>query len=103
MYLLDADWHSSRPFTALVGGELLTADLAEKLTSRCTELRNWYGPTEATVWASQLLVGDHYLAGIVGRPLANYRIDILDSQGRPAPIGVAGEIAIAATAWHGVT
>ncbi|WP_316976585.1 non-ribosomal peptide synthetase [Shumkonia mesophila] len=60
------------------------------------QLHNLYGPTEATVdvtWqpCSPWDGGD---VVPIGRPIANTRIYILDGQGQPVPIGVAGEIHI---------
>lgn len=92
--LLAANWQPIHPLSALVGGELLTTDLAERLAPYCLQLRNWYGPSEATVWATQLLVQDTYQAGDVGQPLANYSVHILDAGQKPTPIGVTGEICI---------
>lgn len=61
-----------------------------------TELHNLYGPTEATVdvtWqpCSPWTGGD---VVPIGRPIANTSIYVLDPAGRPAPVGVAGEIHI---------
>ncbi|PHM27778.1 non-ribosomal peptide synthetase [Xenorhabdus budapestensis] len=59
---------------------------------------NSYGPTETTVIATVLKVDGHaaYTAATlpIGYPLTNTRIYILDIQGRPVPLGVAGEIHI---------
>ncbi|SFH00171.1 amino acid adenylation domain-containing protein, partial [Duganella sp. CF458] len=60
---------------------------------------NTYGPTETTVYATSV----RYSAGDalppreipIGRPVANTRAYILDTQGQPAPLGVAGELYIA--------
>ena len=62
-------------------------------------LVNAYGPTEATVVAAFYDVPpldrlDTSAPVSIGRPLANARCYILDQQGAPVPIGVAGEIAI---------
>jgi natural product biosynthesis luciferase-like monooxygenase protein len=80
----------------LVGGEALPEALAAELLSALApeaELHNMYGPTETTVWSTSSRVR----AGApitIGRPIANTRILILDRHGRPAPIGVAGELHI---------
>jgi len=56
---------------------------------------NFYGPTEATVYAtSHNFTGDSQTSDIIGRPLANTRIFILDQNLRPVPIGVVGDLYI---------
>ena len=57
-------------------------------------LYNFYGPTETTVWSTF----HHFRSAdepvVLGRPLANTRIYVLDKELQPVPIGVAGEIHI---------
>ena len=93
--LVDVDWRPPGVFTGLCGGELLPRELAQAMAQRCTRLWNWYGPTEATVWATVLEVSARdYAAGNIGKPLSNYRIFILDGTDNPVPIGVVGELVI---------
>lgn len=93
--LVDVDWQPPGVFTGLCGGELLPRKLAQAMAQRCTRLWNWYGPTEATVWATVLEVSARdYVAGNIGKPLSNYRIFILDGTDNPVPIGVVGELVI---------
>ncbi|MDE9558198.1 AMP-binding protein, partial [Xenorhabdus bovienii] len=59
---------------------------------------NGYGPTETTTFVATYTIPSS--VGMersipIGRPIANTQIYILDSQGQPVPIGVAGEIYIA--------
>jgi amino acid adenylation domain-containing protein/thioester reductase-like protein len=59
---------------------------------------NCYGPTETTVCATtyQARAVDLRTARLpIGKPLANYRMYVLDRTGRPAPVGVPGELCIA--------
>ncbi|MEU7816011.1 amino acid adenylation domain-containing protein, partial [Pseudonocardia sp. NPDC049154] len=76
---------------ALVGGEALPADLAADLTARCASVRNVYGPTEATVWATcaDLAPGDPVT---IGAPWTDVHVRILDDDLRAVPDGVAGEL-----------
>jgi natural product biosynthesis luciferase-like monooxygenase protein/amino acid adenylation domain-containing protein len=80
----------------LVGGEALPADQAEKISASLGgELLNVYGPTEATVWSASHRVRRGERPVPIGRPLANTEIRLLDPNLEPAPIGTAGEVAIA--------
>ncbi|MCL7422702.1 MAG: amino acid adenylation domain-containing protein [Methylobacter sp.] len=60
------------------------------------ELVNNYGPTENSVVSTSCSVpaGKEGLPPI-GKPIANTRIYLLDAQGEPVPVGVAGEIHVA--------
>jgi len=80
--------------TLMVSAEILTESLAKRwLPGR--RLINLYGPTETTVHAT-LYDCDDQASGSppVGRPIANKRAYILDQQGEPVPVGVAGELCI---------
>ncbi|MFI0350764.1 amino acid adenylation domain-containing protein [Actinomadura sp. 9N407] len=77
----------------LVGGEALPAALADSLVREAARATNVYGPTEATIWATQ---ADLPSDGI-GRPFWNTRAYVLDASLRPAPVGVPGELYLAGT------
>ena len=59
-------------------------------------LHNLYGPTETTVdvtaWTCPSNLSQSSIP--IGRPIANTQVYILDGQGEPVPIGVAGELYI---------
>jgi amino acid adenylation domain-containing protein len=83
----------------LIGGDVLSAKLANKLQSAgiAKKILNLYGPTEACIDASA-----HEVAGVqltqmvpIGSPLANYRLYVLDTALNPVPIGVTGELYVA--------
>ena len=59
-------------------------------------LFNEYGPTEATVWATvhRCLAADEQSRPPIGKPVANTQVYVLDSQRRPVPPLVQGELAI---------
>ena len=83
---------------AFVGGEALSSKLAASIRGRVKQLWNIYGPTETTIWAATQFVdgatGANPGVTPIGRPIANKRIYILDADGEPVPVGVAGEIFI---------
>ncbi|MEM7410828.1 MAG: amino acid adenylation domain-containing protein [Myxococcota bacterium] len=97
--LRDAAWQGGAALQALVGGEALPTELAAWIAARAGEVWNLYGPTETTVWstahrfeadASEAAKGTVEL----GTPLGATRLAVLDAEGRPAPVGVWGELAI---------
>src|SRR5579885_1111400 len=80
------------------GGEALTAKIQEQFFARMSleELHNLYGPTEtaidATSWTFR--ADDRRRAVIIGQPIANTEVHILDAHLRPVPFGVGGELHI---------
>lgn len=92
--LLSAGWTGSKHLKILCGGEALPKILATQLLKRCKELWNLYGPTETTVWSTAYLVKDDMKSAIVGRPIANTQIYILNQNLEPTPIEVPGELFI---------
>lgn len=93
--LIEAGWQGSRAFKVLCGGETLPRDLARELLQRCGQLWNLYGPTETAIWSAIFRVTDGNAPVLIGRPIANTRIYVLDRSGRPVPTGIPGEIHIA--------
>lgn len=78
----------------LSAGAALTGELAARWISS-HQLFNGYGPTECTVGVSIHRLGEGDLPiPSVGRPMPNTRTYVLDSQRRPVPDGVVGEIYI---------
>jgi len=93
--LIEAGWRGAAGFTALCGGETLHEHLAASLQDRVGVLWNLYGPTETTIWSTAGRVAPGATPIVIGQPIANTRILILDTAGQPVPVGVAGEIWIA--------
>ncbi|MGW3313951.1 amino acid adenylation domain-containing protein, partial [Streptomyces sp. NPDC001073] len=80
----------------LVGGEALPGELARTLVARTASVTNLYGPTETTIWSTADEVrGDAGSVSLIGRPIANTQVYVLDAGLSPAPVGVAGELYIA--------
>jgi amino acid adenylation domain-containing protein len=79
---------------ALVGGEALEAELAERLVRRASTVLNLYGPTETTIWSTcAVLPGSRPPS--IGRPIRNTQVYVLDRALRPLPVGRVGEVWIA--------
>ncbi|WP_369929401.1 amino acid adenylation domain-containing protein [Xanthomonas sp. NCPPB 2632] len=79
------------------GEQLRTEEHIRTLFRRMPSCRlhNHYGPTETHVVTSFTLPADVDRwedFPVIGAPIANARIYILDRSGRPSPVGVAGEI-----------
>ncbi|HEU4561408.1 MAG TPA: non-ribosomal peptide synthase/polyketide synthase [Longimicrobium sp.] len=79
----------------LLGGEAIAPELLARTRDLLPEVEVWnlYGPTETTVNAVAGRVGTGRIA--IGRPVANTRAYVLDSQLQPTPVGVAGELFVA--------
>lgn len=93
--MLEAGWtKTSRKIKSLCGGEALPLDLANRLLKRTRSLWNMYGPTETTVWSTIYQIKDTRNGVLIGRPIDNTSIYILDKYGHPAPIGIPGELTI---------
>ncbi|MBP2471127.1 amino acid adenylation domain-containing protein [Sinorhizobium meliloti] len=96
--LFDAGWEGAPDLSALCGGEALPSELASNLGRRVKSLRNLYGPTETTIWATTFLTDTRIEAPHryvpIGRPIANTRLYVLDGHGQPVPFGAVGELYI---------
>ncbi|WNG58277.1 amino acid adenylation domain-containing protein [Archangium gephyra] len=95
--LVETGWleETTRPVTVLVGGEAIPETLWRRLAaSRAVRAFNVYGPTECTVDATVCPVTAEYGRPVLGRPIENVRLYVLDRDGRPVGVGVAGELFI---------
>jgi amino acid adenylation domain-containing protein len=81
--------------TVLLAGEPISQGLLDQLakTAAATRVFNLYGPSEATIYATaERIEFDDPRGTIIGRPIDNTRIYVVDESGCPVPIGVRGEI-----------
>jgi len=92
--LIAAGWEGTSQLKALCGGEALPADLAQQLLQRVGSLWNMYGPTETTVWSTVERVTSAAEPILIGRPIANTQLYLLDAHRQPVPTGVVGELYI---------
>ncbi len=78
----------------LTGGDVLKYEYMNNLLENA-EIHNTYGPTEATVCAAFHKCDKTIKDNIpIGKPIANYKIYILDANLNLVPIGVPGELYI---------
>lgn len=91
--LLNENPPAATPLTRLIsGGDALQPGHIANLRPHL-QLFNSYGPTETTICATY---ADINADGCnLGRPLPGAVVQVVDADGRPVPIGVTGEIAIA--------
>ena len=92
--LVEAGWRGPEGFKVLCGGEALPSDLAGELVARAGSVWNLYGPTEATVWSTCYRIKDPGEPVLIGRPIGNTRVYVLDRHGQPLPVGIPGELYI---------
>ncbi len=79
-----------------LAGEPLAPQLVDQLYAQgasIVKVYDLYGPTEDSVYSTVALRRRHGPA-IIGRPLANKRVYILDQNRHPVPVGVPGELFI---------
>ncbi|MBB6112602.1 amino acid adenylation domain-containing protein [Mucilaginibacter lappiensis] len=91
--LLDSGWKNNEQVVVLSGGEAIKDSLKEALTSLSNRVLNLFGPTETTIWSAvkELHAGEPVL---IGKPIHNTQLYIVDEQLRILPKGVKGELCI---------
>ncbi|MEM9212764.1 MAG: amino acid adenylation domain-containing protein [Cyanobacteria bacterium P01_F01_bin.150] len=97
--LLASGWQGKSDLRILSGGEALDSELARQLLDYGQELWNLYGPTETTIWsAAHKIERDDVVdkTGVmsIGQAIANTTFYVLDTQLRPVPVGIPGELYI---------
>ncbi|AHF17521.1 non-ribosomal peptide synthetase [Niabella soli] len=92
--MLEAGWDTPLPLTIFCGGEAMTNELAGKLSDRCKEVWNMYGPTEATICTTVKKITDKNEPITIGKPIENARVYILDEHLTEVVPGAEGELYI---------
>jgi amino acid adenylation domain-containing protein len=95
--LLDAQSVPATVRQVQLAGEPLQQQLVQRIFAHtgADTICNLYGPTETTTYSTGITMSrEDGFKPSIGRPIDNTRIYILDAQGHPVPIGVAGEIHI---------
>lgn len=92
--LLGNGWKGKKNLKALCGGEAILPGLVSDLLSRVESFWNMYGPTETTVWSTckQLINAEPPI--LIGTPIDNTQIYILDKYNKEVPVGAIGEVCI---------
>ncbi|HEX2092606.1 MAG TPA: amino acid adenylation domain-containing protein [Longimicrobiaceae bacterium] len=87
---------------AFVGGDAVPPDLLAEMREAfpAAEIRVLYGPTEATILCAAHPVEDGEAGGrrLIGGPLGNAVLHVLDPGGRAVPPGVSGELCVGGAA-----
>ncbi|XXG96829.1 hypothetical protein Hte_003120 [Hypoxylon texense] len=90
--LLETGWKGEPRLSKIIcGGEPLSRHLADRLLASADSVWNVYGPCETT-YGSVGRVGEGDI--VVGNPVANGRIYVLDDDMSPVPMGREGEVYI---------
>jgi len=78
-----------------IAGEPIPAAVIEKLDVEKIEVRNLYGPSEYATYSTCYRFAPGKKTVLIGKPLDNTQVYILDDNGKPVPVGIKGEIFIA--------
>ncbi|RDZ26745.1 non-ribosomal peptide synthetase [Lysobacter silvisoli] len=92
--LLELDWDGKPGMKIISTGEALPRELADRLLPCGRELWNLYGPTETTVYSALCRVEAGSGPILVGKPVDNTQIHIVDRRMNLQPAGVPGELLI---------
>jgi amino acid adenylation domain-containing protein len=76
-----------------MAGEPIPANYIDHLELKKTEVRNLYGPSEDTTYSTCYKINNK-LKILIGKPIGNTQIYILNNELNLLPIGVTGEICI---------
>ncbi|MCX4820784.1 amino acid adenylation domain-containing protein [Streptomyces sp. NBC_01142] len=79
---------------ANIGGEALPGELADRFQAPHRQVHNTYGPTEVTVTSTDYRCPPdlHDSRPPIGKPIANLRAYVMDTEGNPVPLGEPGEL-----------
>ena len=92
--LFAADWAGDPKLTVICTGEAMPKDIAVALVDKVGKVWNGYGPTETTVWSTFYEVTKPVTRILIGKPVANTQVYVLDALRQPVPFGVRGELYI---------
>jgi amino acid adenylation domain-containing protein len=90
--LPEADLPKLRMIT--VAGEVCPAEVAQRW-AKGRAFFNLYGPTETTIWVSAARCEPDGSAPVIGQPIGNTRVYLVDRQLQPVALGIPGELCVA--------
>jgi amino acid adenylation domain-containing protein len=93
--IVEADFEGSADMKFITAGEPLPRDLIQPMLDRCGEVWNLYGPTETTVYSSGTRVTTDQGRILIGVPVANTQVYIVDEKDKLCPPETEGELLIA--------
>ncbi len=92
--LIQSGWQRTPQLVAMCGGEAFPNDLIGPLLAGCDRVWNLYGPTETTVWSTAYELTSQSTRPMIGRPIGNTQLYVLDAEQRDLPVGSVGELYI---------
>jgi non-ribosomal peptide synthetase component F len=92
--LLSAGWTGDPALRLICSGEPLTRELADRLLPHGRELWNIYGAAETGGGCLAARIAAGSAQPLLGRPLGNMQVHVLDAHLQPVPIGIAGEVLV---------
>ncbi|WP_264769588.1 amino acid adenylation domain-containing protein [Coxiella burnetii] len=79
----------------LMGGEVVDQATLQKMQANASEVINGYGSSETTIYRTRYVYGkESGTPAVIGKPLPNEKVYVLDGKLNPVPIGVIGELYI---------
>src|SRR3989449_6711666 len=92
--LLEAGWDGDPRLKVLCGGEAFSRKLANDLVRCGSSVWNMYGPTETTIWSSCTHIRHGSGPVLIGPPISETQIYVLDEDLRPVSLGMTGALYI---------
>ena len=93
--IIEADFAKQPKMKFVSAGEPLPRDLIRPLLDRCGQLWNLYGPTETTVYSTGAHITTDEGRVLIGVPIDNTQIYIVDDNDQLCPHETPGELLIA--------
>ena len=90
----ETDFEGRKDTKFVTAGEPLPRDLIKPLLNRCGELWNLYGPTETTVYSSGTQIFNDTDRILIGGPVANTNVYVVDELDQLCAPEVPGELLI---------